>query len=242
MNILVNFATRSRPSRFIRVMDKLLKYTAQRDKMHVLVKCDVDDYKMAPRALGSFIKKFNQYSRATVKWGDRTNKVGAINRDIESIQGWDVLVNISDDMIPNLHAWDDVLRKAASDSWPDTDFFAHFSDGRVNERLCTLSILGRAYYQRDQYVYHPLYKSFSCDAEAMYVAMMRGKHKYFEPVLFRHDHPAYIKEANDQLYKENSKHSTYDEKLYWERLNRYFDVPEAERCCVPFEEYITKTL
>lgn len=244
MNILINFATRSRPDKFKHVMDHLRRFTAEPEKIIVLIKADEDDQSMNQPKVWAYLNEFTRETRIRthITYGERSSKIGAINRDINLIKGWDVLVNISDDMLPNTPEWDNVLRTNVRRVWADTDFFAHFNDGRVNEALCTLSIIGRAYYRRDGYVYHPLYKSFSCDAEAMYVAMMRGKHHYFPEVLFRHDHAAYVKNANDQLYRENSKHSNHDTKLYFERLNQYFGIPENERTCLPFEQHITNRI
>lgn len=241
MKILVNFATRSRPDKFKQVMEHLKRFTAEPEKVIVLIKADEDDHQMNNSRIWEYLNDFtfNTNIRCHITYGERSSKIGAINRDINLIKGWEVLVNISDDMLPNMPAWDNVLRTNVKRVWADTDFFAHFSDGRVNDALCTLSIIGKAYYQRDRYVYHPLYKSFSCDAEAMYVAMMRGKHQYFPEVLFRHDHAAYIKNGSDILYRENSKHSDHDTKLYFERLNRYFDIQECDRTCVPFQQYMT---
>lgn len=235
MNILINFATRSRPTQFSRVMNRLQRLTS--GKLTVLLKVDTDDKSMNSRGVQQYLRKFKHPVIFSV--GDRVSKIHAINRDIDKAGEWDVLVNISDDMTPILHRWDEVMKRMIQATWLNTDFFAHFSDGHVKERLCTLSILGREYYERDKYVYYPGYKSFSCDAEAMYVAMMRGRHEYFSQTLFIHDHPANSRlNKNDGLYRENSKFSDADTKLYFERLNQYFFVPEEERCCVPFQQYM----
>lgn len=238
MNILINLATRARGLKFMDLMSKVKDLTKSQSVI-ILVKADYDDVTMNQPAVRGFIYRFNEgLIKIHKTLGNRISKVEAINRDIHVIKGWDVLVNLSDDMMPRPN-WDITMIERIRSTWNDTDFFAHFNDGHVGEALCTLSIIGKKYYDRDGYVYHPGYKSFSCDAEAMYVAQMRGKHKYFSDVLFSHNHPAYTKEPNDSLYKENSKHSAHDTAFYYERLNRYFEVPEVERCCVPFKQYMT---
>jgi hypothetical protein len=96
----------------------------------------------------------------------------------------------------------------------------------VKDALATMSILGKKYYDRDGYIYHPSYKSFSCDAEAFFVAKTREKHQYFDQILATHQHPSNAKIPNDDLYHKNSLHTPADTKNYWDRLHNDFGMKE----------------
>lgn len=225
MRFLVKYATRGRPTLFARAIHNI-KNTIQTKEYEVLISADEDDRTMNNPQVRKFIA---QTPHLKIVYGHSTSKVCAINRDMDQASPWDILVNFSDDMVLRVRGWDQKIIQQTQSVWGDSlDWFAHFSDGYVFDALPTMSIMGRTYYDRDNYIYHPSYKSFSCDAEAMYVAMKRGLYHYFPEVLFKHEHPAHCKRVKkDFLYKANSLHSAHDIKNYFERLNNdfYLDIP-----------------
>jgi len=235
--ILIKYATRGRANQFIDAINNI-QNTINASDYVILVSADANDLSMNNDRIKDFVK---DKSNVILKFGDSDSKIDAINRDMDVVQDWDMLVNMSDDMEFIAKGWDYIMLELIQNEWGDsTDYFAHFNDGRVGEALPTMSVMGRDYYKRFQYIYHPSYSSFSCDAEAMYVAMMLGKHKYFPVVLFTHNHPAWTHAKNDTTYIINSLASEYDTKNYFKRLNNYFDVPVEQRTCLPFEEHVNK--
>ena len=78
----------------------------------------------------------------------------------------------------------------------DLDHVLFYNDGYCGSKLNTMCILGRKYYERFHYIYHPAYKSLWCDNEFMEVADMLGKQTYYNTCLFRHDHF-----ANNKLFQ-----------------------------------------
>lgn len=222
--ILIKLASRSRPNKFVRALSNIKQMTV--GDYRVLVSADTDDKSMCNPQMNLFLK---QYPKVEIHYGEHCCKIEAINRDIEKINCWDILVNMSDDFQIITRGWDRILRTRVEQKWPQsTDWFAHFSDGYVHERLPTISIMGYDYYQRDKYIYHNSYKSFSCDAEAYYVAIARGKHYYFPDMLFRHNHPGNNRTLkSDVLYKLNAGYASNDIRNYFERLNNdfYLDIP-----------------
>lgn len=235
--LLIKYATRSRPTQFLRAMRMIKQYTMTPYK--VVVSCDEDDKHMNTKQIRSYVQ--SRFVNAQIFFGPRVSKVEAINRDMDKAGEWDVLVNFSDDVRLVMPAWDRFMLSKINRKWGESlDYFAHFNDGYVGDALPTVSIMGREYYERDNYIYHPSYKSFSCDAEAMYVAMMRGRHHYFRDILFKHEHPANSRIfKNDNLYLANSKHTAYDTKNYFARLNNYFDEPVTKDTPIPFKQYMT---
>jgi hypothetical protein len=233
--ILIKLASRSRPNKFVKTLQNIKQMTVM--PYQVLVSADSDDRTMnCPQ----MIKYISQQQRVKMYFGAHCCKIEAINRDIEKAGDWDILVNMSDDFQIVTRGWDKILRQAVLEKWPDTlDWFAHFSDGYVHEALPTISIMGREYYERDKYIYHPSYKSFSSDAEAWFVALARGKHHYFPHRLFKHEHPANNRKLkNDTLYKVNAIHSDGDIKNYFERLNNDFELNLPGP--FPWDQYKTK--
>lgn len=223
MNILIKYATRNRPQWFRRAILNIHQ-TIQSTDFQILVSADRDDISMTNPNMVDFI---NHHERVKIVYGDSTNKIEAINRDMDKADPWDLLINMSDDMVFCTPGWDNVIKQRMLDRFPEGDCFLHFNDGYAGDALPTMSIMDRIYYKRDHYIYHPTYKSFSCDAEAMYVAMMRGMHAYFPDLLFKHQHPGNTPMANDETYRVNSLHTPHDTQNYFERLRRYFDEPSG---------------
>jgi hypothetical protein len=67
----------------------------------------------------------------------------------------------------------------------------------------TLCILGKKYYDRFGYIYHPSYKSFWCDNEFTDVANELGKQTFIDKVIIRHVHPDWIQRdaATAKMYE-----------------------------------------
>lgn len=220
--ILIKYATRSRPALFTRRMENI-RSTLIHTPYKVLVSMDNDDHTMSKSYAISVEKEFN----CKVIVGTSKSKIDAINRDMDVSGEWDILVNMSDDMEFKVIGWDAILLKDIKDTWGDsTDFFAHYNDGYVKHKLPTMTIMGREYYNRFAYIYHPDYKSFSCDAEQMYVAMMLGRYKYFNKILFMHEHPTNNRTVkNDHLYARNAIYGDEDAATYFKRMKNNFDLP-----------------
>jgi hypothetical protein len=89
-------------------------------------------------------------------------------------------------MIPEFSGYDSALRDNMEHYFPDTDGVLWFNDGFQKHNLNTLCILGRKYYQRFGYIYHPAYKSLWCDNEFTVVASLLKKQLYFDKVIIRH--------------------------------------------------------
>jgi hypothetical protein len=92
-----------------------------------------------------------------VFFGVSNSKIHAINRDIALVkEDWDILLNISDDQLPIVKGYDDIIRGAMPEH---LDSSLWFLDGHQST-IITQEILGRKYYDNQGYVYYPEYKSF----------------------------------------------------------------------------------
>jgi hypothetical protein len=199
--ILYKLATRSRPERFMQTLNSIMDNTSS-DNYLILVSIDDDDASMQHWIDDKYIKTGMPNYNTIIISGKSLNKIDAINRDMKTASQmleWDILVNISDDMLITSSEFDAVVRGAFSET---TDLFLHLPDGYANKALATMSIMGRDYYNRFQYIYHPSYESVYCDNEAMEVAKMLSKYVYVDKHVFQHIHPANVgAHLMDEQYK-----------------------------------------
>lgn len=191
--ILYKLATRSRPERFAETLKSIIDNSSNNNYL-VLVSIDEDDESMQRYIDDKELGLGYPHLNVVVVNGTSKNKIDAINRDVEKVTEkwnikWDILVNISDDMLITSNQFDSVVRSAFTET---TDLFLHLPDGHQNEIVPTMSIMGVDYYNRFKYIYHPSYESVWCDCEAMDVAKMYNKHVYTNIRVFTHNHPAFV--------------------------------------------------
>jgi len=191
MKILFKYTTRSRRSNFLRGYDSILNKIANREDYHVLISVDKDDQSMYPLPVLD--------GNHTFVVGKSKNKIDAINRDLYDFDyDWDILINMSDDMIFTKKGFDDIIR---AEFYNDFNQYLHFNDGNQKCNVCTMHIVGRNYYDRFKYIYHPDYISLWSDVENDIVAKQLGCYKYMgdNVQLFRHLHPAWGLAKQDEL-------------------------------------------
>jgi hypothetical protein len=233
MRILYNFASRSRPDKFFKCLDNIRNLSTTND-WEVLAKFDTDDKTMNNPEVIERLQLDYPHVRFTID--ESKSKVHAINRDINDFTtgwdrlNWDIIVNMSDDMEFKVKGFDqdiiDAFIYSSSDKVQryNLDWFVHFPDGYVNERLSTMSIMGRTYYERFGYVYHPAYTSLWCDNEAQDVAMQLGCYKYVPKHIFTHKHPAWTGERADEQLIQTQRYYQADMRVYNERKSKNFDL------------------
>lgn len=214
MQLLIKFPSRERPDKVISCVEKYMKLADTPDLLNFLFSFDEDD---VTTNNDEFISKINLLCRGRnqIIFGKSESKVHAINRDMEHArQAWDILMLASDDMIPIKSGYDTIIKQDMQDHFPDTDGVLWYVDG-FRDDIITLSIMGKQYYQRYNYIYHPSYKSFYCDNEFTEVCFNRVYKS--DIVLITHEHPDNVRGVYDNLYKKNSKFSHHDEKNFFTR-------------------------
>lgn len=207
LSILFKLTSRSRPFNLIRALNSI-ENNVTNPHYQILISMDEDDISCNNPDFKKQLGR-NYGWHVYPVFGNSKNKIDAINRDMVTMQAWDILVNVSDDQIFTMKGFDERIRLAFLSFTPDLDGYIHFRDSNHNtiDALCTLSIIGRKYYERDNYIYHPSYQSVWCDNESMEVAKKRGKYHFVNELIFEHLHPAYGKAKTDAQYKKTeSKH------------------------------------
>jgi hypothetical protein len=220
MKILIKFPTRGRKNKFLNVLKKYYDMCEDKENTHFLITLDDDDFEMND---GDIKEILNRYENLTYFFGTSTSKIDAVNRDINKFEKeWSILLLASDDMVPQIKGYDNLIRLKMNEHFGDTDGVLWFNDGFQGNRLNTLCILGKKYYERFGYIYFPQYKSCFCDNEFMEVANVLGKQKYFEEVIIKHEHPDWGYGSNDHIHKRNVEDYPHDSNLYRVRKDNKF--------------------
>lgn len=225
--ILFKYASRSRNQKFFIGLDNILQNIGDLNNFCVLVSLDIDDLTMNnPDTIKKLTEYVNKYpNNIIIKFGVSKNKIDAINRDVNEIKdkfNFDILVNFSDDMEFIQHSFDEVLRNRFYEFYPDTDGNIFFNDGFVGESISTMSIIGRKYYDKFDYIYHPSYHSLWCDNEYTEVAKRNQKILYFHEKIYRHNHPSNIGGFMDEQLIRTESFSDLDRQNYEQRKNNNF--------------------
>jgi hypothetical protein len=158
-----------------------------------------------------------------VFYSPNKSKIEACNANMNEIDyDWDIVVLVSDDMIPQINAWDMVIRNHMSAYFPDRDGILWFNDGYQGEKLNTLCVYGRKMFEEtlEKYMYRPEYKSFYCDTELTDRCRtdLAPKCRYIPYCIIRHEHPGTGFGQNmDPLYAKNQTFWSTDLHTYVHR-------------------------
>jgi|688.fasta_scaffold457952_2 hypothetical protein len=221
MKLLIKFPTRSRKNKFLLILKKYYNFLSKRNDVHFLISMDEDDVEMN----NDFVREIlGTYQNLSFFYGNSKTKVEAINNDLDKINEWDIVLLASDDMIPTVKGYDDIIINEMKNNYPDTDGVLWFNDGYQGDKLNTLCILGKKYYDRFGYIYNPEYKSVWSDNEFMLVANILGKQKYFDNVIIKHEHPDWGFGSRDEIHTTNIKNESLDRNTFNKRKLNNFGI------------------
>lgn len=213
-NLLIKIATRGRYDRFFEALDQYYQNLSHKVSYHFVISCDIDDPVMNSEKA---IDKLKSYPNLSFYFENNLSKIEACNKNIDLHLDFDVLLLGSDDMIPVMKGYDEIIISSMNAYFPDTDGVLHFNDGVRGYDLNTLSIMGKKYYDRFGYIYYPEYRSFYCDDEFMQLSRFLNKAVYIDSVIIEHRHFSVGKSEIDELYIKNDKHWNHDKNLYDQR-------------------------
>jgi hypothetical protein len=218
--ILYKFATRGRPDIFKRVLEKYYNMMSGRNPFYFVVTVDRDDPTMNNPIM---LKYMVETPSLRYFITDSKTKIEAINANMEGME-FEILVVVSDDMVPQQICFDDTIVRHMNKYFPDMDGALHYNDGCCGvDRTITLSIMGRKLYKRFGYIYHPDYKSFYCDNEFTDVVRAWGKVQYLPEIIIKHEWKG-GGQAADLVYKRNSKYGEGDDVVYARRKAAGFPI------------------
>lgn len=219
MNLLVTLPTRSRPEKCLQVI-KLYHQLSTHDDVRFLLSCDTDDDTMNNSEMVSII---NSLPRTSVVYNANTTKISAVNSSVSG-QDFDICLQTSDDMIPKIAGYDTRIVNDMKKYYPDTDGVLWYNDGYRGDNgngLNTLCILGKKYYDRFGYIYHPSYKSLWCDNEFTIVSKSLNRCTYSNDVIIKHNHHGHHDDKShakyDRLYARNDAYNSVDKANFEKR-------------------------
>jgi hypothetical protein len=228
MRILLKCPTRSRPHKVMETLRKYVQLANHPEQIGVAVSCDTTDPSMTRGLVKEeLIRILGPCEWKNVYYSDNHTKIEACNADMNRIEyPWDIVVLVSDDMIPQIKGYDDILRSHMTASFPDTNGILWFNDGAQGNKLNTLCIFGRRIYERFGYIYHPAYKSLFCDTELTDLCntTLKDQCRYYDYCIIRHEHPGTGFAQNmDGLYQTNQKYWNEDMYTYIARKTYPYD-------------------
>lgn len=213
MKILIQFPTRERTEKFFSVLQQ---YYAKADNVsdclfHIVI--DADDLSMNSATV---LAKLAGMRNCIYTISNTPGKIKAINT-MPADRSWDIVLLLSDDMIVQAKGWDTHIRTKMKQYFPSTDGVLWYNDGFVGDRLNTLVCMGKRYYERFNYIYHPSYISLWSDNEFTEVAKALKKQVYIAECIIRHEHIVNMGRARDKLCDRNESYYTIDQRNYDKR-------------------------
>lgn len=221
--LLIKFPTRGRPEKFFQVLNKYIENAKNLSKVAFVISMDNNDLDMNNIQIKTKLDTLSKTVKIVYFYGNNKSKIEAVNADMEKVAGWDIVLLASDDMIPVVEGYDNIIRTHMKEYFEDTDGCLWYSDGGQNN-ICTMSILGKKYYDRFGYIYNPEYKSLWCDNEHTDVMKQLKKVSKLDQVIIEHQHPVYQKTNYDELYFRNESYFNLDRQVYERRKSKNFDL------------------
>jgi hypothetical protein len=204
MKISLVHATRGRSEKAIGTRKVFFDRAVYMDDIEYIFAVDEDDFESQQKLL-----MFNPFIVA-----EPNGCVKSWNGGAKEATG-DLLIMVADDMVPPPN-WDDQLlialelakvnpKKAQKCIW--------VSDGHRTDDLMCWTILTRARYENQGYVFHPDYFGVYCDNEYTHVAKRDGVIMDCRDIVFEHDHPSFGRGQWDETYLRQNNKKRYDEGL-----------------------------
>jgi hypothetical protein len=225
MKILLKCPTRSRPQKVLQTLKSYIRLAAHPEQLGIAVSCDTSDPSMIN--VSELQSAISKCAWSQIFYSDNRTKIQACNANMNEIHwDWDIVVLVSDDMIPQIRGYDDVIRNHMIGKFPDRNGILWFNDGAQGDKLNTLCIYGRAFYESQGFIYNPEYKSLFCDTEL--TDQCRKEYKdicaYVPYCIIRHEHPGTGYAQNmDNLYQTNQKYWNEDMYTYIRRKKYDYD-------------------
>lgn len=201
--LLIKFPTRNRPEKFKRVYQQYYDYLSGNHDIKFVISMDNDDPTMNNPQMREWLD--NHPSNKKYNYSDNKSKIQAVNADLNN-ESADVLLLASDDMIPQIKGYDDIIFKEFELYFPSFDGAIKFNDGLRSDDLMTLCVMGWKNYTDLGYIYHPDYTSLYADTEQTIYFKKLNKLAVSPTCIIKHEwtsHPwdeLHARNENTQMY------------------------------------------
>lgn len=201
--LLIKFPTRNRPEKFKKVLQLYIDGLSGKHDVKFVISMDSDDSTMNNDEIKNWLNSLSV--KIKYNYGNSKSKIEAVNADLENEEA-DVLLVASDDMIPQVKNYDDIIFQAYEQVFPEFDGAIKFNDGLRNDDLMTLCVMGWPLYKQFGYIYHPEYTSVYADTEQTLVLKKMKKFAVSDICLIQH---AWTPAPWDDLHARNENSSMY---------------------------------
>lgn len=199
MKILYKFPSRNRPSKFFKAVDNIASLSTW-SNYEILATFDLNDPTMTTPGVKEMLK---MYPEVRSMYGTSNGKIHSCNRDMEFSGDWQIVILMSDDQEFLVKGFDSMIVNEMKETFPDLDGTLHYPDSHGRWMLSVLSIMGRKYFDRFGYFYHPEYDSLWADNEYTDVATILNKRKFVPKKIYEHMHHIWQLSEADALNVRN---------------------------------------
>jgi len=171
VNLLLKYPSRGRPEIFKSMVDHYIKNLSGKHNVRFVFTFDQDDDTMNNDDIKNYLNDLD--FDLTYYYGNHFNKVEAINDNLTD-QDFDILVLCADDIYVTENFDDKIVQEFVNSSH-GLDAILQVYTYRWEFALDVFCIIGKDYYDRFNYIYHPSYISEFCDNEYTSVAKSLDK-------------------------------------------------------------------
>lgn len=224
MKILFQFPSRSRAVKFFDALDNIEKFVGY-DNYVVHAVLDEDDLTMNNAEVKN---RLRQYPKVIADYGVSGSKIAACNR-MTNVGAWDIGILQSDDQVWARHGFGREIVEDYNIYFKNgKPGVLHYPDGITGNKLITLSILNRTYYDLFGYWYFNGYRNVYSDNEFTEVSKLLGAYRFVNKSMYLHAHPVWGFTDWDQQYRESENSAGYlmDGNLFKERQANLFGLKE----------------
>lgn len=222
--LVIKFPTRNRPEKFKSVFQKYIDLLSKKHEVEFIVTMDDNDPTMNNQEIKDWFEEKRKTNNVRYFYGNSKSKIEACNANMNGVTG-DVLVLASDDMVPQMNEYDDIIFQTFAKVFPDFDGAIKFWDGLrpKEDMLITLTVMGFPLYNKFGYIYHPAYKSLYCDNEQTHVCAMLNKLAISPLCIIKH---VWTPHPFDELHARNENEEMYkiDGNTFAQRKAKNFDL------------------
>lgn len=216
MKILIKFPTRGRPNKFKNTLERYIYLSSGQHDLKFVCTFDEDDETMNTAEMRNYLDSLDV--NLVYTFGKNKNKIEAINANLEG-EEFDILILAADDLVPIVQSYDNIIAEEIKKSPYGLDTSLFFMSTRWTFELDIKCIMGKAYYDRFKYIYHPDYKSLFCDNEYTEVAEILGRQIKIEHEIIIHDH-----DNTDETFMNNQQYGIQDWFTYENRKQMKFNL------------------
>lgn len=218
MRFLFKYPSRGRPEWFQETLTTYFQMLSGEHSYRFIIALDTDDACMHTPEMKKFLSK---QPNTTVHVADHKSKVEACNSAMPSPSDFDIVVLVSDDMIPQKEGFDRRLARDMLGCFPEMDGIIGYPDGcrPANDNLVTWTVMGSGFYKRYGFLYNPAYHSLWCDNELTDLARQWGKLAVGEPGIVRH---MWRSRGMDTTYADSENDNERDKLVYLDRREKGF--------------------